>query len=91
MKKLSVADEKKLQKLREALETAAVEYNQALAELHNFRDELHDRMQDYFDSKSESWQASDAGQAYETFMQAYEDDAGEEAEEIIPEYPTEPE
>lgn len=63
---LSAAEKKKRQELINNLE-------KAITELDEFRAEIAEEMQAYFDEKSEAWQDGDAGGSYANWIGQWED------------------
>jgi hypothetical protein len=84
--KLTKAEQTKLAALTSAMDDAALAYNEARNELEAFRSEIHTKISEYVDSKSEAWQESDRGQAIQTWRDAWEEEPGDEAANA-PEYP----
>lgn len=66
------------------LEANIVAYNAAIEDVRVFAGEVHERMSDEFEDKSEKWQESDAGTAAAEMLEAWEqidlEDADEEGE-----------
>ena len=49
-----------------------VKYNEAIQNLNSFIFEIREEMQMYFDDKSEKWQESDKGFAYQEWIENWE-------------------
>ncbi len=71
-------------------------YNEAVARFNDWIQNIRDSMQNYYDDRSESWQESDAGYAYQDWMDAWDlniEEIVEYDEVVIPgneELPDEP-
>lgn len=50
---------------------AADEYNDSVLQANDFIASVHDEQEDYLGDKSEKWQESDAGSAYQEWMEAW--------------------
>jgi hypothetical protein len=64
------------------LNPAIAEYNGAVNEADEWRNELTGRMEDYISERSEKWQEGDSGQSYSSWKDAWENLSLEQAEEI---------
>jgi hypothetical protein len=73
----------------ERLGLAIDEYNGVLGDAVTFRDEIAQKMEDYYEERSEKWQDGDAGQAYTNWMEAWTEVELEELEQV--ELPDQPE
>lgn len=62
----------KISELWQPLEDALTEYNNAVTDAQNFRDEIVGQMDDYIGERSEKWQEGDAGQAYQEWKDSWE-------------------
>lgn len=72
-----------LQDAHAELQTAVINYNDALVKLRDFRDELVQQMADYQSERSGKWHDSDAGFAYVDFAGSWENlELDDEAEEV---------
>lgn len=91
MKRLTKVQQKKLEMLRSKVEHTMLEYNEAVHEFEEFREELVSEMVDYRDERSDRWQESDAGVYYNEWVDAWSETIADVAEIITEEYPTEPE
>jgi uncharacterized protein YukE len=104
MKRLDKKDAARLAELqselsdaKEKLESAFENMNEAITNMEEFRGEVHSKMTDYFEDRSEKWQEGDAGQQYGEWMGRWEDslDTLDEIEldayDNALEYPVEPE
>lgn len=91
MKKLTKEQLKKKTALFEELEKARDQFNVMLEEANEFRQEMNDLMQEYFDEKSEKWQEGDAGSTYQDWMGEWESELefDEEAPETFQGLPDE--
>jgi hypothetical protein len=47
-------------------------YNEVVADVETFRDELVGEMREYFDDRSDKWRDGEAGQAYNSWMGEWE-------------------
>lgn len=54
-----------------AVTTALENYNAVVEEAEQFRGEIQTEQQDYWDDRSEKWQAGDAGGAYESWKDSW--------------------
>jgi hypothetical protein len=50
----------------------AKKYNDVVENLNNFIEDQRSQMQNYFDGRSEKWQESDKGDAYQNWIDAWE-------------------
>jgi hypothetical protein len=48
------------------------DYQGAVSEANELRDQIHSEMVEYFDNKSEGWQQGDRGDAYQTWMDEWD-------------------
>jgi hypothetical protein len=87
MKQLTKTQTQRMNELRQKVEEQAFAFNAARAEFEAFREEICGDMQTFWDSHSDRWQDSDAGQAYQAWMQEWEEEVAEEVSENIREYP----
>lgn len=76
-----------IQNAIDALEQARDEYNGALQEARDFRDQVVADMEDYYDDRSEAWQEGDAGSAYVEWKDEWETIELEDFDPPIPELP----
>lgn len=63
-----------------AVDEALGAYNETLSEARELRGDIVDQIQNHIDDKSEKWQDSDKGQAYESWRQQWEQIDLEEVE-----------
>jgi uncharacterized protein YukE len=55
----------------EKVQTAREAYNEVIENLEAWRSDIHGDMETYQDERSDKWKEGDAGQNYETWMEAY--------------------
>lgn len=67
--------------INEKLNVKVNEYNDILSEAVAYRDSVTEVMSDYYENKSEKWQESDAGSAYENWKSEWE---SIDLEDIVP-------
>lgn len=60
-----------LRAAREAADKAVEAYGDVLAEIADFAQEVHGAMEDYSGERSEKWQEGDAGQQYQSWIDAW--------------------
>jgi hypothetical protein len=72
----------------EKLNVEITAYNEILAELETFRDELVGDMETYYDERSEKWQEGDAGSNYQSWKDAWEGLSVDVVDEV--DHPDEP-
>ena len=99
MKKLTKSQQADYNQLREAVEVAIGEANAAIIaanearqRFEDFRDGIHADIDAYFEEKSEKWQEGDAGSAYSSWRDEWDEQICDEISEIEPdlhEYPME--
>lgn len=65
----------------ERLNDAIADYNATIEDANNWAQDLLSQMEQYKEGKTEKWQESNAGQQYDSWVQAWADDL-ESAEEI---------
>lgn len=88
--KLTKAQCKEVDALREQLLDAIIAYNAALQALNEFRAQVVDDIETFINDKSEKWQEGDAGQAHQAWRDAWEESCGDELDDTVPEYPEAP-
>jgi len=62
------------------LQAVVETFNKRVAEANEFVEEVHSEQESFFDEKSERWQESDAGSAYQDWMTQWGDKVVEEVE-----------
>lgn len=72
--------------MQQEVDGAVEEYNEALSQARDFRDEVVSEMEDYAGDKSEKWTDSDAGTAFSDWKSEWEQ---VELEDVEVEYPDE--
>lgn len=86
MKRISKQQEKQLAELTEELrenrqavddafdelDSAVAEYNQTAVDLTELLTEVHGGIESHYNDRSERWQASEAGEAYQAWMEAWD-------------------
>jgi uncharacterized protein YukE len=72
-----------LQEMRESIESDLTDYNEAIDEANQFRDDIHSNMSDYFDERSDKWKEGEAGGSYESWMDQWSNEF-ENAEVTFP-------
>lgn len=72
----------RLQKALNEVNTAIVDYNEVVADIESWRDEVRGEAQDWHDGRSEKWQKSDAGAAHQEWIDAYDSLDTQTVEEI---------
>lgn len=69
----------------EKVEASRGAYNEIVAEVETFREEIHSAMEDFSSDKTDRWTESDRGQAYHAWMEEW----GESWDELELEQPAE--
>ena len=59
----------------ESLEQATFEYNELIAELNEAKASVAGRIEDYMHSLSDEWQESEGGEAYQEWLEQWEEEA----------------
>lgn len=62
-----------------AVEDAVSVYNEAVGEVNGWLSDIHSAQEAHYDEKSEKWQEGERGEAYQSWMQEFENEV-EEAE-----------
>lgn len=72
------------------LNAAIVAYNDTVAEVNQWREEIAERIQEAFDGKSEKWQEGEVGQAYDQWKSEWDQFEAEEVSEVEIDLPDDP-
>ncbi len=92
MKKIGTRREAKFNKLVDQINDKALQYNELLEELNALRQEWHSEMEGYYEERSERWQQSEKGMAYEEWKETWGCFLGDEVHDLeVDDYKTEPE
>jgi methyl-accepting chemotaxis protein len=80
--------EQQIEEARDLAEQRIEDMNEAINELRSLAEELADDAEGYYDERSESWQESDRGDDYQSWIDEWRElaDSLEDAELNAPEY-----
>lgn len=93
MNKLSKEQKQQKQALATKIENALANLEQAIQEANEFIEDVHTSMEEFYDERSQRWQESEAGSAYEDWISEWgtEIDANDEPLENFQNLPDAPE
>jgi hypothetical protein len=61
----------------EGVEEALTAHNEAITDANSLKAEITEEMQDYYDDRTEKWQESDKGQAFQSWKETWEEEFSE--------------
>jgi len=76
------AKHEELEKTKDALELARTAFNEKLDEARELAEEVSEAIGNYYDSRSESWQEGDTGEATQSWKAEWENFNSEELDEF---------
>ena len=89
MKKLSKKHANELEALQTKLSDAALAFNEARSAVDSFREDRLAEMEEWAEERSERWHEGEAGEAHQSWRDAWDDEPCDEAPDDFTEYPTE--